>query len=55
VKTARAALRQKSPDVKGLVAEAIRLLDKAVTKDVIHWRTAARQKSALAHRLAILS
>ena len=33
------------------VAEAIRSLDKAVTKGVIHRNTAARKKSALARRL----
>ena len=33
------------------VAEAIRALDKAVTKGVIHRNTAARKKSALARRL----
>lgn len=34
------------------VAEAIRALDKAVTKGVIHRNTAARKKSALARRPA---
>jgi small subunit ribosomal protein S20 len=34
------------------IAEAIRALDKAVTKGVIHRNTAARKKSALARRLA---
>jgi small subunit ribosomal protein S20 len=34
------------------VLEAIRALDKAVTKGVIHRNTAARKKSALARRLA---
>jgi small subunit ribosomal protein S20 len=33
------------------VAEAIRELDKAVTKGVLHANTAARKKSALARRL----
>lgn len=55
VKQARAALGAKSPDVPALVAEAIQRLDKAVTKGVIHKNTAARKKSALAHRLAALS
>ncbi len=54
VKEARAALTQKSPDVKVLGAQAIRLLDKAVTKGVIPRNTAARKKSALAHQLATL-
>ena len=35
----------------GVVLEAIRALDKAVTKGVIHRNTAARKKSALARRL----
>jgi len=34
------------------VADAIRALDKAVTKGVVHRNTAARKKSALARRLA---
>lgn len=34
------------------VLEAIRTLDKAVTKGVVHRNTAARKKSALARRLA---
>jgi small subunit ribosomal protein S20 len=49
VKNARVA------DVSGSgradVLEAIRALDKAVTKGVIHRNTAARKKSALARRL----
>jgi small subunit ribosomal protein S20 len=34
-----------------IVLEAIRALDKAVSKGVIHRNTAARKKSALARRL----
>ena len=37
----------------GTVGEAIRALDKAVTKGVIHRNTAARKKSALARRRAV--
>ena len=49
VKTARAA----GGDARRTaVAEAIRALDKAVTKGVVHPNTAARKKSALARRLA---
>lgn len=55
VKAARTALSQKSQDVKALVADAIRTLDKTVTKGVIHKNTASRKKSALARRLASLS
>ena len=48
VKTARAA---GGDALRTTVAEAIRSLDKAVTKGVIHRNTAARKKSALARRL----
>jgi small subunit ribosomal protein S20 len=34
------------------IEEAIRTLDKAVTKGVVHPNTAARKKSSLARRLA---
>lgn len=37
---------------RAAILEAIRTLDKAVTKGVIHPNTAARKKSALARRLA---
>jgi small subunit ribosomal protein S20 len=40
------------PERPATIAEAIRTLDKAVTKGVIHRNTAARKKSALARRLA---
>lgn len=49
VKTARAA---GGDALRTAVAEAIRVLDKAVTKGVVHRNTAARKKSALARRLA---
>jgi small subunit ribosomal protein S20 len=49
VKTARAA---EGDGVRSAVADAIRALDKAVTKGVVHRNTAARKKSALARRLA---
>ena len=48
VKTARGA---GGDALRTAVAEAIRALDKAVTKGVIHRNTAARKKSALARRL----
>jgi small subunit ribosomal protein S20 len=48
IKDARAAEGASRPSV---VLEAIRALDKAVTKGVIHRNTAARKKSALARRL----
>jgi small subunit ribosomal protein S20 len=39
-------------EAKTSIAEAIRSLDRAVSKGVIHRNTAARKKSALARRLA---
>jgi len=52
VKTARAAVGTPGGDPRATVLEAIRALDKAVTKGVVHRNTAARKKSALARRLA---
>ena len=48
VKEARSA---QGPEGRAMIAEAIRSLDKAVSKGVIHRNTAARKKSALARRL----
>jgi small subunit ribosomal protein S20 len=48
VKTARGT---EGDGLRTAVAEAIRALDKAVTKGVVHRNTAARKKSALARRL----
>jgi len=52
VKTARTALGTTGTDARQAVIDAIRALDKAVTKGVIHRNTAARKKSALARKLA---
>lgn len=52
VKTARAAVGERGTDARGAVLAAIRALDKAVTKGIVHRNTAARKKSALARRLA---
>jgi small subunit ribosomal protein S20 len=52
VKTARTAVSQPGTERAVAVAEAIRALDKAVTKGVIHRNTADRKKSALARSLA---
>jgi small subunit ribosomal protein S20 len=52
VKTARTALATTGSDARATVTDAIRALDKAVTKGVIHRNTAARKKSALARGLA---
>lgn len=49
VKNARAAQGEGQRET---VLDAIRALDKAVTKGVVHRNTAARKKSALARRLA---
>jgi small subunit ribosomal protein S20 len=51
VKTARTALGTTATGAREAVSEAIRALDKAVTKGVIHRNTAARKKSTLARRL----
>jgi len=49
IKLARAA---EGPTTPAAILEAIRALDKAVSKGVIHRNTAARKKSGLARRLA---
>ncbi len=49
VKVARAV---EGEPAAGAILEALRALDKAVAKGVIHRNTAARKKSALARRLA---
>lgn len=51
LKTARAAVTTAGGDAAPAVLQAIRALDKAVTKGVIHRNTASRKKSALARRL----
>jgi small subunit ribosomal protein S20 len=51
LKTARTAVTTAGEDARVAVLQAIRTLDKAVTKGVIHRNTAARKKSALARRL----
>ena len=51
VKSAREALGASGTEATGSVREAIRALDRAVSKGVIHANTAARKKSALARRL----
>ncbi len=52
MKSARTAAAEKSPQSKEIVLEAIRVLDRAVTRGIIHRNTAARKKSALARSLA---
>jgi small subunit ribosomal protein S20 len=51
VKSAREALGSKAADSATVVAEAIRAIDRAVTKGIMHRNTAARRKSALARKL----
>jgi small subunit ribosomal protein S20 len=51
IKAARQALAGGEAEARTAVADAIRTLDKAVTKGVVHRNTAARKKSALARRL----
>ena len=53
LKTARTAVTTPGEDARTAVLVAIRTLDKAVTKGVIHRNTAARKKSALARRLNV--
>ena len=53
LKTARAEVATPGGDPRAAVLQAIRTLDKAVTKGVIHRNTAARKKSALAARLNV--
>ena len=51
LKTARGAASTPGDEARTAVLQAIRTLDKAVTKGVIHRNTAARKKSALARSL----
>lgn len=58
IKGARVAVQAPTVDAGGAgvaVLAAIRTIDKAVTKGVIHRNTAARKKSALARKLAKLA
>ncbi len=55
LKAARTAVSGKSPDSKATVQEAIRTLDRAVSRGVMHRNTAARKKSALARSLNALA
>jgi small subunit ribosomal protein S20 len=51
VKSAREALTGKTADSTTVVREAIRAIDRAVTKGIMHRNTAARRKSSLARKL----
>jgi len=52
VKRFEQAITEKNTDLaKETIVRAVRLIDKAVTKGVVHKNTAARKKSRLQHRL----
>ena len=52
VKTARGAVTDKTPQAKEAVLKAVRVLDRAVSRGIIHRNTAARRKSVLARSIA---
>ena len=54
VKTARAVEPSQGAEGRAAIQEAIRSLDKAVSRGIIHRNTAARRKSTLARRLALV-
>ena len=54
VKTARAVEPSQGAEGRAAIQEAIRSLDKAVSRGVIHRNTAARRKSTLARSLALV-
>jgi len=49
--TLKVARAVQGPEQRATIEEALRTLDKAVSKGVVHPNTAARKKSALARRL----
>jgi len=51
-KKAETAIKKKSEDMASKVKEAVSYLDKAVSKGIIHKKTAARKKSRLMKKLA---
>ena len=51
VKKADAAIEAKTDDMAAVVAEAVKKIDQASTKGIIHKNNAARKKSALVSRL----
>ena len=55
VKVARVALDAKAGESKTAVLDAIRTLDRAVSRGLLHRNTAARKKSALAKKLSTLA
>ena len=55
VKTARAAIAENRETARPSVSDAIRSLDRAVSKGIVHKNTAARKKSRLMKQLAPLA
>jgi small subunit ribosomal protein S20 len=56
VKSTRAALSASQPEeARAALAETIRVLDKAVTKGILHKNAAARKKSRLSRQLNALA
>jgi small subunit ribosomal protein S20 len=55
LKGARTALAGKTSEAGAVVREAIRTLDRAVSKGVMHRNTAARKKSSLTRKLNTLA
>ena len=51
VKTAETAIAEGGDNAQGAVAEAVKRIDSAARKGVLHRNTAARQKSRLMHKL----
>ena len=51
IKVARTALEARAPESAAAVHDAIRTLDRAVSRGVMHRNTAARKKSSLAKKL----
>jgi small subunit ribosomal protein S20 len=54
VKDARGIEPTQGAAARDAIREAIRTIDKAVTRGIIHRNTAARKKSALARRLLLV-
>ena len=54
VKDAREAETGKGAEAREAIREAIRTIDKAVSRGILHRNTAARKKSALARRLQLI-
>jgi small subunit ribosomal protein S20 len=54
VKDARAVEPTQGTQARDAIREAIRTIDKAVSRGILHRNTAARKKSALARRLLLV-